>query len=117
MVFPKEEFRFETPEASSGFLLWKLTQKWQTGLKSLLREFGLTHPQFVVLATASWFATVGGTLPNQKDLADRTGIDPMTTSVVVRGLLRKNWLGRAEHPTDTRAYVICLTAAGIEVLR
>jgi DNA-binding MarR family transcriptional regulator len=88
MKTTKTEFNFETPEASHGFLLWKLHAKWETGLKNLLKYHNLTHPQFVILATTTWFAQFASP-PTQQDLANRTGIDPMTTSVIIRGLIKK----------------------------
>ena len=44
----------EGPGASPGFLLWHLTLAWQRAVTAALEPLGLTHVQFVLLATA-WF--------------------------------------------------------------
>ena len=46
-------------EESSGFLLWQVGMLWQRGIKKVLQPFDLTHPQFVLLASAQWFAQQG----------------------------------------------------------
>jgi DNA-binding MarR family transcriptional regulator len=82
------QFQFKIPESSHGFLIYKLYAKWESGIKSLLKDLNLTHPQFVILTTSAWFVTFEHA-PTQKELSDKTGIDVMTTSVVIRGLLKK----------------------------
>lgn len=81
------DFNMEAQE-SSGLLLWQLTNLWQTGIRKLLENFDLTHPQFVVLASTAWLLHTESEV-NQKMVSDFTKIDPMTTSVVVRGLEKK----------------------------
>ena len=46
-------------EESSGLLLWQVSMLWQRGIKKVLQPFDLTHPQFVLLASAQWFAQQG----------------------------------------------------------
>ena len=72
-------------EESSGLLLWQVSMLWQRGIKKVLQPFDLTHPQFVLLASAQWFAQQGKEI-TQVSLANFTKIDPMTTSQVVRTL-------------------------------
>ena len=43
------------PGDSPGFLLWKVSNAWQRQIRAALQPFSLTHSQFVVLATATWF--------------------------------------------------------------
>ncbi len=51
----KPSLYYKTPEASTGFLLWKATQLWQRGVKHALDEYNLTHSLFVTLAfILSW---------------------------------------------------------------
>ena len=110
------KFNFETPEASPGFLLWKLYANWETGIKNTLKDHNLTHPQFVILATTTWFVNFAKPT-SQKELSDKTGIDAMTTSVIVRGLIKKWYLTRSPDPSDTRAYIITTTDIGSIILQ
>ena len=49
-------FKFGTPSESNGFLLWKTTNLWQREIKKTLKEFDLTHTQFVILASSYWLS-------------------------------------------------------------
>jgi DNA-binding MarR family transcriptional regulator len=102
--------RLPGPGKSPGFLLWKVSNAWQRRQRAALQAFELTHSQFVLLATATWFGAEQ-TL-TQARLAQLTGVDPMTTSQVVRTLEAAHLLERRRHPTDPRAKAIFVTDAG-----
>src|SRR5262245_51686492 len=102
--------RFATPTDSPGFLLWKVSNAWQRRQRAAVQPFGLTHSQFVILATATWYAA-SETL-TQARLAELSGVDPMTTSQVVRTLETALLVERRAHPQDPRAKAIVVTAAG-----
>ena len=102
--------RFTGPGESPGFLLWKVSNAWQRAQRAALQPFGLTHSQFVILATATWFGATE-TL-TQARLAEVSGVDPMTTSQIVRALEAAALLERRDHPSDPRAFAIAVTAAG-----
>jgi MarR family transcriptional regulator, organic hydroperoxide resistance regulator len=102
--------RVAGPAESPGFLLWKISNAWQRRQRTALQPYGLTHSQFVVLATATWFAA-SETL-TQARIAQLTGIDPMTTSQVLRALEAAALIQRGDHPTDPRAKSIIVTRAG-----
>ena len=51
--------RLSGPGESPGFLLWKVSNAWQRKQRAALQPFGLTHSQFVLLATATWFGAKG----------------------------------------------------------
>jgi DNA-binding MarR family transcriptional regulator len=104
-------FTVETPEESSGFLLWQVTNLWQREIKKALEPHDLTHSQFVLLASTHWL-TLHGQEVTQVLLSNHTKIDPMTTSTVLRTLQRKGLIERQEHATDTRAKTVVLTDAG-----
>jgi DNA-binding MarR family transcriptional regulator len=107
--------RFAGPKESPGFLLWKVSNAWQRRQRAALQPLGLTHSQFLVLATATWF---GAKEPlTQARIAELSGIDPMTTSQVVRTLEGASLLERRDHPDDPRAKAIVVTAAGREKAR
>lgn len=112
----EKTFSVETPEESSGFLLWQVTNLWQREIKKVLEPLDLTHSQFVLLASTLWLMQNNEAI-TQIVLSNHTKIDPMTTSTVLRTLQKKGFLGRQEHSTDTRAKTVILTQAGIEVTK
>jgi MarR family transcriptional regulator, organic hydroperoxide resistance regulator len=102
--------QFTGPGESPGFLLWKVSNAWQRRQRVALQPFGLTHSQFVLLAVATWFGTTEHL--TQARLSELSGVDPMTTSQIVRALEANALLARDDHPGDTRAKSIAVTAAG-----
>ena len=104
-------FSVEKVEDSSGFLLWQVTNLWQREIKKALEKYGLTHSQFVLLASIYWL-TLHEQEVTQVVLSNHTKIDPMTTSTVLRTLQLKGFLQRKEHLTDTRAKTVLLTEEG-----
>lgn len=109
-------FSVEKAEESSGFLLWQVTNCWQRAIKKALEPFGLTHSQFVLLASIHWLRLHEQEV-TQIVLSAHTKIDPMTTSTVLRTLQKKGFVGRQEHATDTRAKTVELTEAGKKVVK
>jgi len=109
-------FSVESAEESSGFLLWQLTNLWQREIRKALEKHGLTHSQFVLLASISWLSRQSEPV-TQVLLSDHSKIDPMTTSTVLRTLAGKGLLERKEHATDTRAKTVVLTAEGKKLIR
>jgi DNA-binding MarR family transcriptional regulator len=107
--------RLAGPAESPGFLLWKISNAWQRRQRTALQPFGLTHSQFVVLATATWFSAEE-TL-TQARISQLSGIDPMTTSQVLRALEAASLIQRVDHPTDPRAKSIVVTRAGRDLAR
>ena len=107
--------RHSGPAESPGFLLWRISNAWQRRQRLALGPFGLTHSQFVVLATATWFGTAE-TL-TQARISQLSGIDPMTTSQVLRALETASLIERVDHPTDPRAKSIVVTRAGRDLAR
>lgn len=103
--------RFEGPEESPGFLLWRVTLAWQRAMRAALAPHDLTHVQFVLLASLWWLVNHGGT-PSQQRLAEHAGTDPMMTSQVLRKLADRELISRTTDPADSRAKVLDLTAAG-----
>ncbi|MEO6305131.1 MAG: MarR family transcriptional regulator [Bacteroidia bacterium] len=104
-------FSVDTPEDSSGFLLWQVTNLWQREIKKALEKYDITHSQFVLLVSVLWLSKEEKNV-TQVLLSSHTKIDPMTTSTVLRTLQEKGLLQRQEHTTDTRAKTVSLTAAG-----
>jgi DNA-binding MarR family transcriptional regulator len=102
---------FTEAQDSPGLLLWQVTNRWQAAQRAALKPFGLTHVQFVLLASTWWLCEHAGP-PRQRDLADHAGTDPMMTSQVVRALVAKDLLTREVDPDDGRAWRLAPTPAG-----
>jgi DNA-binding MarR family transcriptional regulator len=100
------------PGESPGFLLWRATLRWQRLMTTTLRPFGLTHVQFVLLASLWGLTEFAREAPSQRRLADHAGLDPMMTSQVLRTLETRGLVSRTAHPTDSRARQLAVTAAG-----
>lgn len=101
---------FTDTNDSPGLMLWRVTNSWQQAQRAALRPYGLTHVQFVLLATLTWLAT--DTPTTQRDLADHAHTDPMMTSQVLRTLETKGLILRSAHPDDARARALTVTAEG-----
>lgn len=101
---------FVSEDDSPGLALWRVTNAWQAAQRAALRPFGLTHVQFVLLASLEWLHHDGPV--SQRQLADHSHSDVMMTSQVVRALEHKELVIREAHPTDGRAFSIRATPAG-----
>jgi len=80
-------------------------------MAATLRPLGLTHVQFVLLASTWWLAWQG-VQPSQRELADHAGTNVMMTSQVVRSLEAKGLLRREPDARDTRALRLAVTRQG-----
>jgi DNA-binding MarR family transcriptional regulator len=94
-------------------LLWQVTNRWQAEQRATLKPFGLTHVQFVLLASLTWLVAEGPV--TQRALARHAATDEMMTSQVLRTLEAAGLVGRAQHPTDRRARALEVTDAGREL--
>ncbi len=111
MADNKEIFQVDSAEDSPGFLLWQVSSMWQRQINAGLKQFGLTHAQFVLLASLTWLASEEKPL-TQVDLAFHAKMDVMMTSNVLRTLEEKKLVARNPHPTDTRAKSLAVTGKG-----
>lgn len=102
------------PDESPGFLLWHVTLCWQRQIAVALAPLGLTHVQFVLLAT-SWWLNTQGEEPNQLSVARKAGTDVKMTSEVVRKLEAKGLVVRTVDAADTRARKLRVTDRGAEL--
>ncbi len=102
------------PEESPGFLLWHVTLRWQRQVTAALAPLGLTHVQFVLLASA-WWLNSRGDEPNQLSVARQAGTDVKMTSEVLRKLEAKGLIVRTVDAADTRARRIKATERGGEL--
>jgi DNA-binding MarR family transcriptional regulator len=104
---------FDSADESPGLLLWRVSNAWSAAQRAALAPHGLTHPQFVLLASLTY---LGGAEPvRQTDLAAHAGMDAMTASQVLRALEAKALVRREPHPTDARARALAVTDEGREL--
>lgn len=110
----KEISIYDVPERSPGFLLWHISTSWRSCIEAILKPFDLTHPQFVVLATLGWL-TKDEARVTQAAIGKLAGLDPNTTSQIIKGLERKDLIKR-EQSIDGRAKNPLLTTKGKQTL-
>ena len=101
------------PADSPGLLLWRATLQWQRRIVAALKPVGLTHVQFVLLASVWWLTQVAGEEPNQRRVAEHAGTDPMMISQVLRVLTSKGLIARETDPSDLRAWRVGITEQGV----
>src|SRR3990167_2798302 len=104
----------EGPKQSPGFLLWHISTSWRSRIETVLKTFGLTHPQFVVLATIGWLTKTGDSV-TQIAIGKMAGLDPNTTSQILKGLEIKELIKRTQS-VDGRAKNASLTKKGLTTL-
>jgi DNA-binding MarR family transcriptional regulator len=101
---------FSDAQDSPGLLLWQVTNRWQAAQRAALKPLGLTHVQFVLLASLTWLEVTGPV--TQKQVADHAAADAMMTSQVLRALEERRLVRREPHPVDRRARALVVTEEG-----
>ena len=105
----------KTPDDSPGYLMWRVSIKWRSEIEKILKSFDLTHPQFVVLAVTGWL-TRDGNDTSQIAVSKMSGLDPNTTSQVLRGIEKKGLITRMQN-IDERSKCPALTSQGAKILK
>jgi DNA-binding MarR family transcriptional regulator len=105
---------YDTPARSPGYLLWHISISWRSSLERVLKKMDLTHPQFVVLASLGWLTRKGARV-SQVAIGQMAGLDPNTTSQIIRGLEQKKLIKRRPS-LDSRAKNPILTPQGSRIL-
>ena len=108
---PPDEHPDRSAWEKPGFLLWHATLRWQRLVTAALKPTGLTHVQFVLLASA-WFLSDRTGPPSQRELAEHAGTDAMMTSQVLRSLEADGLVERHPDPSDARVKRLTVTAEG-----
>jgi DNA-binding MarR family transcriptional regulator len=88
--------------------------RWQRAVTAALTPLGLTHVQFLLLASLWWLNT-HGQRPNQLAVARHAGTDVKMTSQVLRTLEAKRLVEREVDAADARARRLGVTATGAEL--
>lgn len=111
----KEVSQFEGPEKSPGFLLWQVSTGWRRKIEAVLSTIGLTHSQFVLLASVGWL-TRNQTEVSQVELARHCGTDITMTSQILRSLEKKGFVERKQKKGDERSKYPMLTKKGAKLV-
>lgn len=90
--------------------------KWRVAVDRTLAPLGLTHAQYVLLASLYGLET-SGHRPTQRELADHTGLETLYTSKLARALDAGGLIQRERDPADPRAIRLALTDRGRAVVQ
>ncbi len=99
-------------EENPGFLLWQVSTLWSRSTAAALKPLGLTHPQFVILATLDWLKDKG---VSEEEIGRRVVLDPKMTSHLLRSLQVKGLIEPSTSIDEKSKYPL-LTASGAELL-
>jgi MarR family transcriptional regulator, organic hydroperoxide resistance regulator len=89
--------------------------RWQRELNGLLKPYGLTQPQFAVLACCAWMTREADAVPQTK-LVETLGLDKMHVSQVVRRLEDVGLLLRQGSGEDRRVKQLSVSEKAQELL-
>ncbi len=92
-------------------LIGHVFKLWIRNKKQILDEFGLTGSQYEVLSAIYNLSSLRKEII-QIDLSEEAGIDPMTTSTILRNLEKKEYIRRARGTVNTRIVIVELTEKG-----
>jgi DNA-binding MarR family transcriptional regulator len=100
-------------EYQMGFLLSRATWAMNNFVNRMLKESGLADISVAYLAVLQALWDKDGW--NISDLGDRAHLEKSTMTSLIDRMEGAGLLRREDHPTDRRAYRICLTARGKEL--
>jgi DNA-binding MarR family transcriptional regulator len=98
-------------EKSPGFLLWQVSTLWSSSTSAALKPFGISHPQFVILATIDWLKSQEA---SEEMIARHTILDPKPTAHLLRSLQVKGLVELSNSTDKKNKYQ--LTTPGAEML-
>lgn len=111
-----ESVSLGAPENAVGFVMWRITHRYQREVDQMLRPHGLTHLQLVTLALVAWMGRAGGSA-TQAEVARFGDIHPMQVSTVLKSLECKALIQRMPALGYGPAKNVAPTPDGIAALR
>lgn len=99
-----------------GYLVWRLSMRWRVAVDRALAPLELTNAKYALLSALLSMSDGEGPL-NQRQLADRTGLESLYISKLARTLDDEGLVQRVRDQSDSRAVHLSLTAEGREVTR
>lgn len=106
----------DNSEQSIGFSFIRVYNIWHRAIKTDLAEIGLTHPQFVVLASLGHLSQ-NDQEATQVVIAETSDIDVMTASTIIKNLEKKELIKRTPSVNDSRAKKVELTPDGLAIMQ
>ena len=103
------------PDDVVGVWVWRISLAYQRRAELVLREFGISHLQFVILTTCAWLNLTTERV-SQRDLVAAIGVQEAQLSVMVKALKAKRLLTQRAGETDPRIRIIELSQAGLRTL-
>ena len=97
-------------EVRTWVYMLRVVARMRRALEVHLEGYGLTGPQFDVLAQLHGIPPIV-----QQQLADRLLVSKGNVVGILNRMERAGLLQRRPHPEDARAYLICLTERGMAV--
>lgn len=113
---PSTNAGYQELDRSPAYQLWLVTNAWQRRVRRALEPLGLTHVQFLILASVDILSAREETV-TQAAVSRFAAIDENMTSQVIRTLEQHGLLQRNPHPSDARARSLALTGEGAEQVR
>lgn len=110
-----QQDRYQNQMLKIDLLLWRVFKLFLKDKKQILEQLGLTCSQFEILSAIQYLLNVTPEII-QVDLSEKTSIDPMTTSMILRNLQKKGLVNRYRSTVNTRAVIVEITREGVEVL-
>ena len=101
---------------SRGFALWHAAMRWQRAIDAALQPLGLTHTQYLVLATADRVIREQGDAVAQLTIGESSGLDRATISALIRKLETRGLVDRGTDAIDGRRWRVILTRRGRTLL-
>lgn len=96
-------------------LMWRVIKLFLKNKKQILDRLNLTCSQFEILSAIHYLQKFKAGII-QAELSERTGIDPMTTSTILRNLEKKELINRNRSIINTRTVEVMLTVDGLKLL-
>jgi len=101
----------QDPVLKMDILIWRIFKLLIKNKKHILDSLDLTCSQFDILSAIHYFSIIKTDII-QMDLSEKAGIDPMTTSTILRNLERKELITRHRSTLNTRTVLVKLTEKG-----
>jgi MarR family transcriptional regulator, organic hydroperoxide resistance regulator len=91
--------------------------QWRRTVDAKLGTLGLTHTQLLVLLALAAHVEQAGDAVSQRAVAGRAGLDPVTTSQLLRKMEDRGLVDRGVDGTDCRVWRVLVTPRGERMLR
>ena len=101
----------ENSSAKVNALMWHVIKQMRREKKLILDKFNLTCSQYELLSAINDLTELRQEII-QVELSEKTGIDPMNTSTILRNLQKRGLVARSRNAKNTRVVNVELTTKG-----